>query len=116
MQQNHSVLLGVSYISLPKIEWKDLKTGKNHKNELLTFSQKCHKSEILGKKYVNLLQLYSNRRFMGGFYSVFSLKLNRFGWRQNAWIFTNNRVSRKINGARTFLTPYNNGARTFLDP
>ena len=34
---------------------------------------------------MNLVNLYLNRRFMGGLYSEFGPKVKRFGWRRNAW-------------------------------
>ena len=90
MHYNHSLLLSVSYISLPKNEWNRLKNGKNHKNHTLSFSKKCHNFDILGKNSLNLLHLYLNRRLMGGFYSEFSPKVKRLGWKQNVWFSRKN--------------------------
>ena len=64
----------VSYISWEENEWKGLKSGKNLKKASAVFSGKCHNSDILGKMHANLVNLYLNRRFMGGFYSTFSQK------------------------------------------
>jgi len=52
---------------------------------------KCHNSDIRVEKYVNLDNLYLNRRFMGGFYSEFGTKVKRFGWRRKAWFLRKNR-------------------------
>ena len=38
---------------------------EKHKKASGYFSGKCHNSDIWGKKYVNLVYLYLNRRFMG---------------------------------------------------
>ena len=75
---------------MPKNDWKGLKSGKNVKKAIAFFSGKCHNSDILGKKYASLVNLYLDRRFMWGFYSAFGPKVKRFGCRRNAWFFKKN--------------------------
>ena len=72
---------------------------------------KCHNSDIRVEKYVNLDNLYLNRRFMGGFYSEFGTKVKRFGWRRNAWFSRKNREIEKLSkkgGGVTFFRKFLN--------
>ena len=64
--------------------------GKTLKMLLPFFQESAITQTFWVKKYVNLVHLYCNRRFMGGFYSAFGPKVKIFGCRQNAWFFKKN--------------------------
>ena len=52
---------------------------KKTKKAIALFLRKGHKSDIFGKNYGNLLYFHLNRRFIGSFYSKFSLEIKRLG-------------------------------------